>query len=331
MPTQVDVLSDVFSFMKSRVILTAAELDLFTLLSQDPISAQELATRLDLDERATTRILDCLITLDYLRKENGFYGTTEKGAQLASLHAQSLLPLIRHAGRGWNHWTHLTAAIREGVNPHVHLLTDAVVSDQERNAFVGAMYIRGKELSSRISAAYDVGSYKRMLDIGGGPGAYTIAFLQKNPQLRAVIFDLENVIPIARDKVKQANLQDRVSFVAGDYHRDELPTGCDLAFLSAVIHQNSPEQNQRLYEKTYRALEWKGVLLIRDHVMDRVRTSPPDGALFALHVLVCTQGGDTYTFEEIKDGLETAGFRDVQMIATGNKMDCLVEARKIES
>ena len=147
--------------------------------------------------------------------------------------------------------------------------------------------------------------------------------------MQAVIFDLENVIPIAVEKVGEEKLQDRVSFVPGDFNEDELPGGCDVALLSAIIHQNSPVQNLNLYQKIYRALDPGGVLLIRDHVMDTTRTRPPSGALFALNMLVSTPAGDTYTFEEIKGSLETAGFNRVEMIMTGERMDCLMEARKL--
>jgi hypothetical protein len=107
-----------------------------------------------------------------------------------------------------------------------------------------------------------------------------------------------------------------------------LPTGCDLALLSAIIHQNSPEENLSLYGKVFRALEKGGAILIRDHIMDEDRTKPPTGAFFAINMLVNTHGGDTYSFREVKDGLKTAGFIDVKLLRTGEKMDCLVEAKK---
>lgn len=113
------------------------------------------------------------------------------------------------------------------------------VSDEEMKAFIGSMHIGARQLSIKISDAYDLRPFRRLLDIGGGSGAYTIAFLQKNPQLQAIIFDLEGVIPIAEEKVREEKLQNRVSFIVGDYNEDELPGGCDIALLSAVIHQNS--------------------------------------------------------------------------------------------
>lgn len=330
MPTQANIISDVRSFMKSRVILTAAELDLFTKLDKAYISSKDLAALLDLDERATTRILDCLITFELLEKQNDYYRTTEKGSYLSSLHPHSILHSVKHSIRLWNNWNNLTVAIKEGTNPHLQPLSNKTVSDEERKTFIGSMHVGARKLSSKISDAYDSRPFKKLLDIGGGSGAYTIAFLQKNPQLQAIIYDLDGVILIAEEKIREVQLQNRVNFVTGNYNKDELPGGCDLTLLSAVIHQNSPKQNLSLFQKIYRALELGGSLLIRDHVMDTARTIPPMGALFALNMLVSTSAGDTYTFDEIKGDLEMAGFEKVEMLMKGGKMDCLMEARKLK-
>jgi predicted methyltransferase len=129
--------------------------------------------------------------------------------------------------------------------------------------------------------------------------------------------------------LEEEGFQDRVELAAGDFYLDELPGGCDLALLSAIIHQNSPEQNIALYEKIHRALAPGGVVLIRDHIMDESRTQPPAGAMFALNMLVNTSAGDTYTFAEVKQTLEAAGFGEIRQVRTGERMDCLVEGRKV--
>jgi ubiquinone/menaquinone biosynthesis C-methylase UbiE len=202
-------------------------------------------------------------------------------------------------------------------------------AEEDQRAFIGAMHVVGRKLSQEIAGAYDQKPFKRLLDIGGGSGTYTIAFLKKNPMLTGVIFDLKNVIPMAEERMNAEGLTKRVELVAGDFYHDDLPRDCDLALLSAIIHQNSPEQNRALYRKIFQALLPGGRLLMRDFVMDESRTHPPEGALFALNMLVNTPGGDTYTFREIKHLLEKAGFVEVKMIRTGQQiMDCLVEAKK---
>jgi len=324
---QPDILTDVRGYMKSRVILTAAELDFFTELDGNNVSAKNLADKLGLNERATTRILDCLVTYDLIEKKSGGYRATEVGSQLSSRHPESVLPMVKHMNVIWENWSRLTDAVKNGTHPDLKPVVDSR-SREEQDAFIGAMHVAAKRLSVTIADAFDLSPFRKLLDIGGGSGIYTIAFLKKNPKLKAVIFDLEDVIPISQEKIRQENLEKRVSFVSGNFYTDKLPFGCDLALLSAIIHQNSPEQNVKLYRNIFRALDSGGILLIRDHIMDTSRTKPPAGALFALNMLVNTPAGDTYTFDEVKHDLETAGFVNVRLIRSGMKMDCLVEAGK---
>jgi len=188
------------------------------------------------------------------------------------------------------------------------------------------MHVVGRELSHKVAQACDLSRFERMLDIGAGAATYTIAFLKQNPLMSAVLFDLPEVVPLAERRINDEGLRERVELVAGDFYEDELPSGCDLALLSAIIHQNSPEKNLDLYRKVRRALAPGGVLLIRDHIMSEDRTEPADGALFALNMLVCTDGGDTYTFAETEEALLQAGFRSVKRLRYGDAMDSLVEA-----
>jgi SAM-dependent methyltransferase len=318
--------AEAFNFMKSRVIFTAAELDLFTALDDKPATAGEVARRLALDERALARTLDYLIALGlFYKEEGGVYHTTETGAFLSSRHPETILPMILHLVRLWESWSYLTETVREGSRRKREI---DEINDESRAAFIGAMHVIGRDLSVDIADGYDLARFRRLLDVGGASGTYTTAFLKKNPEMRATIFDLEPVIPLARERMASEGLSDRVAYEAGDYLKDELPGGFDLALLSAVIHQNTTEENIRLYKNVFHALTPGGVILIRDHIMNETRTEPAEGALFALNMLVNTPGGDTYTLGEVKGSLEIAGFTRVRLARTGDKMDCLVDACK---
>lgn len=331
MPAQTDILAQIRQFMTSRTLLTACELDLFTALDRKPVPGGQLAETLNLDPRALTRVLDCLVTLDYLHKDpDGNYRPTESGRILSADHEQTVLPMARHLAHTWDNWHHLTQTVRIGENPHHQHVTD--LNPQEQEAFIGAMHVVGQELSADIAHEYDASFAHCLLDIGGGSGVYSMAFLRANPGLRAVIFDLDRVIPLCREFIRSRGLEDRVSLVPGDFYRDELPAGCDLALLSAIIHQNSREENRELFAKIFKALEPGGRLLIRDHIMDETRTKPAAGAMFALNMLVNTRGGDTYTLAEVRSDLQQAGFSHIQDLRSGQnsfeRMDCLVQARK---
>lgn len=321
-----DVFAVARDFMRSRVILTAAELDLFGMIDEGHSTPSAMATHRGLDQRSLTRVLDCLVTFGLLTKDGETYSPTPEGQTYSSKHPESSLPMLLHINRLWDTWSELTMIVEQG--PPTEKRPPKPMDPGDRRAFIGAMHVIGRTLSEEIVGALDVSRFKKLIDIGGGSGTYTIAFLKNNPQMRAVLFDLKDVIPMARERLESEGFLGRTELVEGDFYQDELPAGCDLALLSAIIHQNSPEQNLNLYKKIFRALDPGGMVLIRDHIMDDTRTRPPEGALFAINMLVNTRGGDTYTFAEVRDGLEGAGFNDVKILHSGDKMDCLVGAIK---
>ena len=307
------------AFQESRVLLTGAELDLFTLLSHEALPADAIAARLGADPRALTITLDALSAMELLVKEQGTYRTAPDAACLSTEAADSIHPMLLHAAALWDRWTGLTRKV--GGTP----LTARPPAEVTR-AFICAMHVVSAPQAARLVAAVEPGSARRLLDVGGGPGTWTAAFLDVSPRLEATLFDLPPVIEIARQSLGEAGLVDRVTLVGGDFEKDELPAGHDLAWLSAIIHQNGPAQNDALYGRIFRALEPGGRLVLRDHVMEKDRTRPRAGALFAVNMLVGTALGGTYTFDEIRAGLERAGFVRVRLLREGERMDGLVEA-----
>jgi predicted O-methyltransferase YrrM len=326
MITPKNIMEDAWCYMKSRVLFTAAELDIFTKLAGCHYTAAELARDSGVDVRGATRLLDCLITLGLLQKDQNRYRLSEGSEILSAKHPATILPMILHLNHVWKNWSQLTETVRQGKNEALKKIVDAGGEVQE--AFIGAMHAIGQELAAEIAGAYDLSPYMKLLDIGGASGTYTMAFLRQNPTMRAVIFDFAPVLALAKKRLEADGFLDRVELAAGDFYVDEMPGGCDLALLSAIIHQNSPAQNVELYKKIHQALEPGGVVLIRDHIMDETRTQPPAGAMFALNMLVNTTGGDTYTFGEVKETLEAAGFGEVKQVRAGERMDGLVEGRK---
>jgi hypothetical protein len=171
------------------------------------------------------------------------------------------------------------------------------------------------------------GGVRCLLDLGGASGSWSLAWLKVEKQSRAIIFDLPQVIPMARERFRASDFADRVELCAGDYNSDDLPRGADLAWVSAIIHQNAPDENRALYRRIAAALEPRGWIFIRDIVMDPSRTSPLAGALFAVNMLSGTEGGGTYCFSEIREDLESAGFEDVQIVRRDKGMRSIVRAR----
>jgi 2-polyprenyl-3-methyl-5-hydroxy-6-metoxy-1,4-benzoquinol methylase len=145
-----------------------------------------------------------------------------------------------------------------------------------------------------------------VLDVGGGSGAFAMAFVRAQAGISATIFDLPNVLSLTQKYIEQERLADKIKTVAGDYMVDELGSGFDLVFLSAIIHSNSAEENRKLIRKCAQALIPRGQVVVQDFIMDADRTSPVHGAFFALNMLVGTEAGDTYTESEVRSWMEEA-------------------------
>lgn len=312
-------------FMECRILLTGAELNLFTLLGREPLTALEASARIGADLRALTILLDALAALGLLVKEGERYGCAEGIAPLLSDDSPgSILPMVLHMAHLWRRWSGLTATVKG-----VRMAEEKPFRGPgEMRAFIGAMHVVAEPQAAQIVRAVDPASAKALIDVGGASGTYTIAFLRAVPEMKATLFDRPEVVAMARERFEKEGVLGRVTLVAGDFYRDELPPGHDLAFVSAIIHQNSLEQNAELYAKVFRSLEKGGRIVIRDHVMEPGRTRPRSGAVFAVNMLTGTSGGGTYTFAEIKDGLSRAGFTRTRLFKAGDHMDALVEAFK---
>lgn len=318
------------SFWPCRIFLTAVDLGLFPILAGRRATAGEVARRLHADARGTTTLLDALAALGLLRKQGATYGAPRALAPfLDPEDERSILPMARHSVWMWERWSHLTEIVRTG-RPAAWPGGPGAAgrSAEQHRAFIAAMHAVGRTMADRVVARIDARGARRLLDIGGASGTYTIAFLRAWPRLTATLFDLPETIPLARERLGRAGLLDRVTLRAGDFDTGALPGGHDLALLSAIIHQNSRGANVALFRKVRAALVPGGRLIIRDHVMDPTHTRPVPGALFAVNMLVATEGGGCYSLAEIREDLRRAGFGAVRLLHAGEMMDGLVQATR---
>jgi precorrin-6B methylase 2 len=322
-----EVLELVRGFHPACVVIAAAELDVFTILRSQPMEAARLASRLASDPRATAVLLDALVAMRLLYKREGVY---EVPADVAALLAESgthcILGMVRHQGNCLRRWGQLAKVTLTGrpVEGEVSVRGEK----EDLASFIRAMHEISDPVASTLIDSLGPLKFNHLLDLGGGSGTWTIPFLRRYPTAKATIFDLPDVIPLAERLLKNVGMADRVRLVPGSFYTDKLPGGADLAWVSAIVHQNSREQNQAMFGKVFAALVPGGRILIRDIVMDENRTSPPIGAFFAVNMLVGTPGGGTFTFSELGDDLATAGFFDATLLRRGDAMDSVVCATK---
>lgn len=329
-PSGKAIVAVVRGFQPAAVVIAAAELDVFGLLHAKPMTAARLAVRIGGDARATEVLLDSLAAIRLLAKSaarDPVYRVPRPVAEVLTENgAQSMVGMIRHLGNCYRNWGQLAHVVKRGRPAERHPSVRGAAGDLA--SFIRAMHEISDPVAMPLVASLGPMEFRHLLDVGGASGTWTIPFLRANRSAVATIFDRPDVIPMSRRLMRKAGLHRRVRYVPGDYHRDAMPAGADLAWVSAIVHQNSRAENRALFAKVFAALTPGGRILIRDIVMDTTRTRPASGALFTVNMLVATPGGGTFTFDELRQDLASAGFSKVRFLRRGEAMDSVVCATK---
>ena len=302
----------VSSFQKSRILLSGFELDIFTNIHEAGSSANQIAKALNLNEHACDRLLNALVSLGFLQKQDQLFFNTEDSYSFLSKNSPNYMGGLMHSNHLWNTWSNLSQVVRSGKSAHPAEINER--GDDWLYAFISAMHDRAIKQAPQQLAKIDVSETKSVLDIGGGSGAYSMEFVSIKPEMEATVFDLPNVVPITQKFIDKEGFSTRIKTFTGDYTTDDLPIGYDMAFLSAIIHSNSLEVNQDLIKKCFKSLNNKGKIVIQDWIMNNDRTKPTSGAIFAINMLVGTEAGDCFTEQEVTDMLTAAGFNNISRL-----------------
>jgi predicted O-methyltransferase YrrM len=314
------------AFQQSRVLLTAIELDAFSAIGAGSPTSTELAGRLGTHARATDRLLNALVAMGLLAKDADRFTNTEDGLRYLVSSSPEYVGSLGHSAGMWQSWHHLTSCVRDGRPAMRAPINDR--GDAWLEPFIAAMHYRARQQADPVAALLPLAGVRRALDVGGGSGAFAMAIARRQPGLHAVVFDLPNVVPITQRYIAADGLADRVTTATGDYMTDVLPGGFDLVFLSAVVHSNPPKANAALIAKCAASLAPGGVVAVVDWVMSPDRVAPAVGALFALNMLVATDGGDCFTEAEIAGWLTAAGLTAIERRATPFGTDIMIGQRR---
>jgi len=316
-------------FQPACILAAAADLDLFDALGSGRLTVDQIAQRLKCDNRGITVLLDALVALQILNKRGRRYSVPARVATVLTRHgSDSVLAMVQHQANCLRRWDQLASVIKTG--KPARRAPSIRGEEGDTASFIGAMHDISSREAPRLVRAIQPLPFKRLLDVGGGSGTWTIAFLRANPSAKATIFDLPQVNSLAEKRLATVGLRLRVTLVEGNFHTDRLPAGFDLAWVSAIVHQNSRQQNRELFGNIHRALDIGGRIAIRDVLMEKSRTAPVSGALFAVNMLVGTEGGGTFTFEELRADLRAAGFIGVRVVKHDEGMNSVMIARKPE-
>lgn len=320
-----DLQQTINGFRESRVILTAIELDIFSAIGKGA-NSKTAAKKLGTDPRATDSLLNALAAIELIEKRDGIFSNGPVAARfLEEGSSDDSRAAIMHTAHLWPRWSTLTDCVRQGTS--VTYTEMAVRGDDWTNAFIAAMHKNASFRAPMVVGMVGTDGVRRMLDVGGGSGAYSIAFARANNRLLADILDLATVAPLAQEHIDEAGLGDRVKTRVGDLRTDRFGADYDLVFISAICHMLDPAENRDLLKRSFDALNSGGRLVIQDFILDATRTRPRTGALFALNMLVGTRGGSAYSEGEYSDWLRDAGFAGVRHVELPGPTGLLIAVR----
>jgi hypothetical protein len=305
-------------FWGSKTLLSAVELDLFTVLGRGPRSAMQLMEELRLHPRSALDFLDALVALDMLERDDGLYrNTAETGAFLDSAQPGFIGGLLLMANnRLYPFWGSLTEGLRTG-KPQNEAKQggdpfDAIYRDEcALSEFLRAMSGASLGAARAIAQAFPWRNYRSFVDIGTARGTLMVEVARMHEHLTGVGFDLPAVAPEFNDYIAGNDLQERIRFHSGDFFTDSFPKA-DVLVMGHILHDWNLDQKRELLAKSFEALHAGACLIVYDTVIDDERRRNAFGLLMSLNMLIETPGGFDYTGQQCKGWMTEAGFRGVR-------------------
>ena len=307
-------LADIFQigyYWETKILLTAIQLDLFSILKGVSMSVNQMAEVGVLNPRALELVMNALVAMRVVTKEEKMYANTAVAERyLVQSSPEYVGHLLSLHNAEWNHWGLLEQAVKTGESPvkqHVF----------ETNPELGVQVLTvldriGRGSGPALAQRLRLSGKPRMLDVGGGAGTNAIAFCREYPELTATVFDLPETLKVTKQSVDEAGLSDRIQLQAGNFHEDAFQGSYDVVLMSDILHYQDGKANASLVQKVYDCLNDEGRLIIKDRFLDPSRTSPAWTTAFAVHILVNTEKGECFTIEESRQWMEHARFRAVE-------------------
>ena len=307
------------AFWGSKTLLSAVELEVFTVLAKGPMNASTLRKQLGLHERSALDFFDALVALGMLDRQDGLYSNTPE----TDLYLDKAKPsyiggfLAMMNARLYRFWGSLTEGLKTGLPQNEAKdggnIFDVLYSDPAKLAnFMQAMTGVSMGSSKAIAQKFPWQDYRTVIDIGSAQGGLVAEIGKAHPHLTGGGFDLPVTGPIFEKYVASFGLGDRFKFIPGDFFSDALPSA-DVLSMGHILHDWNLEQKKTLIQKAYDALPENGVLLVFEAIIDDERRKNAFGLLLSLTMLIETPGGFDYTGADCCGWMKEAGFRETRV------------------
>jgi predicted O-methyltransferase YrrM len=305
---RIDLNNVIWEYRTSRALQVANNLNIFAALAQGPMSVRQLSKRCRTKPDMTEKLLIACAAMGLVEKQGDLYANS-KLAETYLVPDSTMYQghIIRHASFVWKFWDQLADQIR----------LEPVAEEETHEDFILAM--RDIAVGGRVqlvASAVDLTGRRKLFDVGGGPGTYSIAFCRQYPELRAVILDLPETMPIARKMIAEARLEDRIRFVPGSWDTHDFGEANDVVLLSNILHGESSKAKMKL-KKAYESMAAGGLLVIQDFVLNDEKTGPLIPALFNIMV-------GAYCRAELFSVIRESGFIDPAVVKTSETHDSTI-------
>jgi ubiquinone/menaquinone biosynthesis C-methylase UbiE len=286
-------------YQSARVLMTANNYRVFDYLQKQK-TANALAKDIGADIRATEILLDALTGMGLLIKQKNRYKNSSQASRfLVSESPYYQGDIIKHGETMWNRWSDLDKVMKTGKPSQ---------RPRDHDAFILGMHNISSLKAKKIISEVDLEGVETVLDLGGGPGTYSLEMARRGAHV--TLFDLPETIKIAKKLLARSpKIAKKMTFIEGDFFVDDIGNGYDLIFISQIMHSFSEKDNVSLLRKSRRALNDNGRVVIHEFSIDEKKTGPVQSALFAVNMLVNCEGGRTWSHGDMKRWFKKAGFK----------------------
>lgn len=302
----------ILAYRSAKILFTAVELNLFEHIQKGTRTIESLSRKLSINLRTCGALLNALVALKFLKKSSHEYFNTKTAERfLLKDSPESLFYNLSFQNSLFRAWADLTATVKSG-KPHQGLLT--LIKDKK----ITQDYILGmKEIApvpaKEISKILSHPAPKKMLDVGAGPGTFSLMMLRNCPQLETVLLDLPSTLVHARKLLAKYSLNGRVKYEGSNYHQYYFKSNLyDLILMSHILHNEGEVEIRRLLKKAYIALQSGGRIAIHDFCLNKDGCSPVFSAVYSVYMTVLTNKGLTPKIDNFLKWLKETGFRNLK-------------------
>jgi ubiquinone/menaquinone biosynthesis C-methylase UbiE len=307
-----------FAYAPPLIISAGVSNKVFDSLENGVKTPEQVAEETGASARALRILMNALVGLKLLKKDGqGKYSLTDESAAFLLSRKPGT-----HAGffgtiapQLISRWLRLSEIVREG-RPAVAVNVETEGTEffsQLVENIIPMSYPPAQKLADHLKVA-KAKTEIRVLDLAAGSGIWGIALAQKSPRVQVTAVDWAGMIPTTKRITQKFGVGDRFNYIEGDILEADFGSGYDIATLGHILHSEGEERSQRLLKKTFLALKPGGTIAIAEWLVNDDRTDPLPSLMFAVQMLVNTEQGDTFSFNEIKTWLEGAGFKKVRKL-----------------